>query len=477
MDSSSEQRIDVDSFIQIYRDIDDIFEDIEEDEQFDSKLHDTKTHDEESNLMSKPKVDSTQYEEIEIFEEEGADPEIPTQNEQMLEQAFNNICNNKKLVSKEALENWSEIKTLFEDGLLGQDEFDSMWEKTAKSPGLSDMIDVDGFLSFNVALDDLFEIEDIEEDNSSDEATQIPMFYADDLPPGVIFAEIANKDSLVGMNELRSWGDLQEMLRDGDLLPIELQNLYDQIPKATGTDALDEAGFEQLFNAIEDLFEDGDEDITKPDTAMEEENTTPKLKNDLLNLIAKLSNDGDKLPCGLEDDETQAELVLDRVLALEAAPSNMVSRSDAEISPANVAGKWELLYTTSSTMKFNQGLSGLVPIGTGKFVGLTQSLVASKYLQDVEYIEKIAAGPAQFEVKVNGSWELRSSVSLFTGSKSVSLSVEPDKVTYWGPTTRADHWKSLGPLNLLDIAYLDDDLRIMRGTTATTNVFIFKRIE
>jgi hypothetical protein len=477
MDSSSEQRIDVDSFIQIYRDIDDIFEDIEEDEQFDGKLDDTKTHDVESNLMSKPTVDSAQYEEIEIFEEEGADPEIPTQNEQMLEQAFNNICNDKKLVSKEALENWSEIKTLFEDGLLGQDEFDSMWEKTAKSPGLSDMIDVDGFLSFNVALDDLFEIEDIDDDSLSDEATQITMFYADDLPPGVIFAEISNENSLVGMNELRSWGDLQAMLRDGDLLPIELQNLYDQIPKATGTDALDEAGFEQLFNAIEDLFEDGDEEITKPDTAMEEENTTAKLKNDLLNLIAKLSNDGDKLPCGLEDDETQAELVLDRVLALEAAPSNMVSRSETEVSPANVAGKWELLYTTSSTMKFNQGLSGLVPIGTGKFVGLTQSLVASKYLQDVEYIEKIAAGPAQFEVKVNGSWELRSSVSLFTGSKSVSLSVEPDKVSYWGPTTRADHWKSLGPLNLLDIAYLDDDLRIMRGTTATTNVFIFKRIE
>ena len=80
MDSSSEQRIDVDSFIQIYRDIDDIFEDVEEDEEFDGKLDETKIHDEESNLMSKPTVDSTQYEEIEIFEEEETDPEIPTQN-------------------------------------------------------------------------------------------------------------------------------------------------------------------------------------------------------------------------------------------------------------------------------------------------------------------------------------------------------------------------------------------------------------
>ena len=39
----------------------------------------------------------------------------------------------------------------------------------------------------------------------------------------------------------------------------------------------------------------------------------------------------------------------------------------------------------------------------------------------------------------------------------------------------ADHWKSLGPANMLDVAYLDEDLRIMRGNTAVDNVLIFRR--
>lgn len=68
-------------------------------------------------------------------------------------------------------------------------------------------------------------------------------------------------------------------------------------------------------------------------------------------------------------------------------------------------------------------------------------------------------------------------MSLFTGARSVALSVEPDKVNYGLTSQRADHWKSLGALNLLDIAYLDDDLRIMRGTTSTDSIFIFKRMK
>lgn len=44
------------------------------------------------------------------------------------------------------------------------------------------------------------------------------------------------------------------------------------------------------------------------------------------------------------------------------------------------------------------------------------------------------------------------------------------------PTSmRADHWKSLGPMNMLDLTYLDEDLRVMRGCTSSDTVFIWKR--
>merc|ERR1712150_322827 len=128
------------------------------------------------------------------------------------------------------------------------------------------------------------------------------------------------------------------------------------------------------------------------------------------------------------------------------------------------------------TMKFNKGLSGLVPPG-GKFGGLRQKLSATKFLSDVEYVEKIDAGPSSFEVRVTGDWELKNSVSLFTGAKSVALSIELEKVAYGVTTTKGDHWKSLGPMNLLSFSYLDEDIRIMRGTTSVDNIFIFKKVK
>jgi hypothetical protein len=100
-------------------------------------------------------------------------------------------------------------------------------------------------------------------------------------------------------------------------------------------------------------------------------------------------------------------------------------------------------------------------------------------MTDVEYVERISVNPesASFDVRVSGVWDLRQSVSLFTGEPSIVLQVEPDRVEYGPTSTRADHWKSLGPLNMLDVAYLDNDLRIMRGNTSLDTIFIFRRLD
>jgi hypothetical protein len=128
-------------------------------------------------------------------------------------------------------------------------------------------------------------------------------------------------------------------------------------------------------------------------------------------------------------------------------------------------------------MKFNKGLSGLGST-LGKFHGLVQNLRASKYLSDVEYVERIqtTAEAASFDVTITGDWKLKRSVSLLTGDPTIQLVVEPDRVNYGPTSTRADHWKSVRSMNLLDVTYLDDDLRIMRGNTSTETIFIFQRI-
>jgi len=100
-------------------------------------------------------------------------------------------------------------------------------------------------------------------------------------------------------------------------------------------------------------------------------------------------------------------------------------------------------------------------------------------MTDVEYIERIEVNPssASFDVIVSGDWDLSQSVSLFTGAPSTVMTVEPARVMYGPTSTRADHWKSLGPMNMLDVTYLDDDLRVMRGNTATDAIFVFQRVQ
>ena len=104
-------------------------------------------------------------------------------------------------------------------------------------------------------------------------------------------------------------------------------------------------------------------------------------------------------------------------------------------------------------------------------------LAICRLLSDVEFTERISVNPAaaSFDVKVTGDWELRRSVSLFTGDPSIVLSIKPGLVVYGPTTTKADHWKSIGPVTMLDITYLDPELRIMRGNTATDSIFVFRR--
>jgi hypothetical protein len=99
-------------------------------------------------------------------------------------------------------------------------------------------------------------------------------------------------------------------------------------------------------------------------------------------------------------------------------------------------------------------------------------------MTDVEYVERIKVNPdvSSFDVTISGDWELKQSVSLLTGKPTVLLNVEPDKVVYGPTSTRADHWKSVRAMNLLDITYLDNDLRIMRGNTSINTIFVFQRV-
>jgi PAP_fibrillin len=426
------------------------------------------------------------------------DPSLETE----LEAIYESLCDNAGLISKEQLRNWDEVVKLLEDGLLGVDEFNEIWSATNKSSassGAVEKLDVDGFLSFNVALDDLFAFDDedmededmdellpifdedevdgeVEAINDADARQSVRMIAGDGLSPDTLFVALANENGLIGLDEIKRWSELKEMITDGDLLESELLDLFKNARKSEmDLNKVELEGFLAIYNEIDNLFEDEDNGVA----AQENSPARVSHKAELLDAIADL-NIEDVLPCGLEATEVEQREILSIVEMVENDPSNLIRLKQGVIDPKELSGDWELLYSSSSAMKFNKGLSGLGGSApNGRFGTLKQKLVVTKYLTDVEYTEHIEMKPssASFDVKVTGTWDLRSSVSLFTGEPSIVMNVVPDRVTYGPTSTRADHWKSLGPMNMLDISYLDEDLRIMRGNTSVDTIFVFRRTQ
>ena len=543
-DNEADQKIDVDSFTQIYRDIDDLFEDDFAEENGD-------VEEKKGEASSEPTIPST-----------------TEKDERELEDVFTSICDSAGLISRENLLEWDEVKQLIDENLLGVDEFNRIFDQTMKSPG-TDMLDVEGFLSFNVYLDNLFEFEEEEEDEEVEKASEIslldipekPIITEESLPAGVLFADLANERLLVNYEELSRWGELREMISEGDLSQSELETMFASIQKPDpNSNAIGEEGFCELHEKIFDLFENEEEEtvaitksvITEEDLPagvlfaelvndsgvvgledlkrwgelMEMLSEGDITKNEINEMFASSTNvevsqeyldeegfcrfhdsifnlfeedEEDEVSesivikaklielirsleqrealIGLECSEKDESRVLEVVKALESSPENLLLKR--EIQNIDIAGSWDLVFTSSGMFKFNRGLTGLAgSVPNAEFGGLKQIITVDNFFSDLEYIERINVNGSDensFDAKVNADWELKKSVSLFSGEPTVIMSVEPDKVTYGPTSTRADHWKSVRSMNLLDISYLDSDLRIMRGNTSTDTVFVFKK--
>ncbi|KAL3797570.1 hypothetical protein ACHAWO_012584 [Cyclotella atomus] len=362
-----------------------------------------------------------------LFEEVDEEVDASTPDYSELKASFAKLATGGS-VSKSQLRQWEEIGTLIEEGMLGTDEFDELWTKAV---GAADVMDFKSFEAFNLALDDLFVLDDEEVEaameivNVEEEEEEIaipedtapkpkPIITDTDLPPAVLFSQLADENYLVSKQDILSrWGEMRELLSDEDLTNSELDELWNGVEKAPGTnDKLDEEGFLMLYDKIDELFEDEDEQASGAamPTKNEEAKQEPELdlKEELLELIQDLdqvAEEEGRQPCGLDCTELEQERVLEVVGELEREPYNRVSISGNSnaVPKEDLVGNWDLIYSSSSTMKYNEGLSGLAG-GLTKFGGVQQRLTATKYLSDVEYVEQVVGklGGQSFEVRITG---------------------------------------------------------------------------
>eukprot|EP00548_Thalassiothrix_antarctica_P010284 CAMPEP_0194160058 /NCGR_PEP_ID=MMETSP0152-20130528/78179_1 /TAXON_ID=1049557 /ORGANISM="Thalassiothrix antarctica, Strain L6-D1" /LENGTH=225 /DNA_ID=CAMNT_0038869705 /DNA_START=650 /DNA_END=1327 /DNA_ORIENTATION=- len=132
--------IDFDSFIQIYKNIDDLFEEGEYDEDED-------------------------YEEDDDNEDEDDIEDVITDETDVLfasnlTAVFEKLCNDndEKTVTKEILtKDWAELANLLNANVVSIEQVKKIWVQTVDENG---KMNIDGFLRFNTLLDGLFEFED-----------------------------------------------------------------------------------------------------------------------------------------------------------------------------------------------------------------------------------------------------------------------------------------------------------------------------
>jgi hypothetical protein len=317
--------------------------------------------------------------------------------------------------------------------------------------------------------------------------------------PEEIFAELSSSTKeWLGIDDLKAWGELQDMMDDEDLLPQELEDLFaNELNKKQSSpddddnvNKLDQNGFVSLYNSIDSLFE-GEEDLGGQDgKLLDEENETSRVilpeeqtspppsskKEDLLKLLSDMNIDegNSRLPCGLQCTDAEREAVASLVDELEQdGHTNLVRVNNGKVEAKSLIGDWELLYTNSRTMAINKSLSGLGRSASSMadIKSLTQRLAGSKYQGTVEFLERFDS----FNVTITGEWYLEDDRDPVTGALTTAEMVDPQKVIYGPITNDAEQWDGLGPIKVLHVIYFANDLKILRGKANTDTFFVFQR--
>lgn len=200
----------------------------------------------------------------------------------------------------------------------------------------------------------------------------------------------------------------------------------------------------------------------------------------LLSLLDFIQNrEKGRLPCGLDANEKEQELVASVIAEVEQdSGNNLVTMNNGIIEAKDLFGDWQLLYTSSRTMIINKSLSGLgrSTSDLAQFVSLVQKLGGNKYIGNAEFVEQFGKGDSKLEVFITGEWFTKRERNPFTGKPCTAIEVQLEKVMYGPSTNSAGDWNSLGPIKLLDVLYLSTDMMISRVNVKPDSMFVWKRI-
>jgi PAP_fibrillin len=133
----------------------------------------------------------------------------------------------------------------------------------------------------------------------------------------------------------------------------------------------------------------------------------------------------------------------------------------------DMGGSWELLYTSSTIVRFAGGLTGLqkyLPEGSvGRIIQVVEPEDGTcVFTEQLTYTLPVVNKQVAMDVVVAGRIRATSETRQVWSPESV-------KATWF--RSWAESWKTLGPFTIAETTYLDKYLRITRGQTGSMNIF------
>ena len=100
-----------------------------------------------------------------------------------------------------------------------------------------------------------------------------------------------------------------------------------------------------------------------------------------------------------------------------------------------------------------------------------------RFLGTVEFIELLGQEEdSMLEVSITGEWDTKAETNIFTNTPTTAIAIDPERVVYGPSSNAAQDWSSLGPVKLLDLLYLSEDIMVSRGNVNPESLFVWQRV-
>ena len=404
-----------------------------------------------------------------------------------------------------------DVARYVEEGLVSPQEVQGLWAtecRKGKLPGADAPLGRAAQMNVYAAIEEL--LEDVDEDEEEEDepaaapaaapsaadkaaaldaaAAAVPLGEAPEVWRAFVSA---SRDGEMDLKGFLKAGEMPELLREELLTQDEARRIWAKV--AAGSDAVDLAGYKRLLAAVDEIFVDGDEEDDEEEGQAPEPEPVPAAaaaaapapvaespaaaRADLVSLLTNVQFAGLLDPDG-PDVKARDEAVGALVEAMLDAEENLAVQDELEIKELEraIEGDWDLVYTTSRTMRFNRGLSGLgSSLPKAEFLGFEQKIVVNGYAFETVYTERLKTLGQSLDVVVEGAWELKDVVSIMDGEVCLTMDVLPAIIKYGFITEKLETgWKGVRVLNRCELLYLDKTWRVMKGQS-NDSYFVFKR--